>query len=347
MTTDTQKIIEIIDRKWNRLIITDNKQFYRYFRRLWEFLRENPLTNEILLKITNERDLPIVKQLGGNSVSEFDAENIMKGHWTYYDKSVGGEERDIAAFIKMMDKLISTKVRENLNDIRTWSDDMYDMAIFYIDPQNKDKYSCIHHFFSLFLLPILEYVKDDLNSNMMLVSILHKFKQKSEWFEKRIMFDEYKQSTQNGEKILKKYFYKYLFEQGVPFFIEPKSPEGEVDFLIEQSGNERIGGEAKVYNGNNKSGLVHGIETQFLSYLRTHNLSVGYYIIFKVVQKELHLSFNLEQKVNYIDIDNKRIYIIVIDIYCYEKPPSTRNKKKNEKEKPEAKPEILSLEDFS
>ena len=341
MYSDTKKVSAIIQRKWDLLVETDNKQFYRYFRRLWEFIRINQISNEILECLLFNRDMPLQIQLDGMSASTEDSKAIREGRWTYYDKNVGGEERDIAAFIRLMDELSGPRAVKDFNDPsnKTWVDVMYDLAIKYIDPENKDKYRCISLFLSMFLFPILEYIQDKLDTRVFILDALTKFKQKSEWFDKQDMLAIYNDGKTNGEKNLKKFLYEYLFNQGVPFFIEPASPSGEIDFLIEQSGEERIGCEAKVYRGDNKTKLIHGVKVQLMAYLREHNLSVGYMVIFKVSKKELHINLDLERKVNYLDLDGKRIYIFVVDIYKHLKSASVRGGHK-------LKPHIISKADF-
>lgn len=343
MSSETKKVIALIDRKWNKLSTTDNQQFYRYFRRLWEYVRSNPLSNEILERLLFNRDTPLLKQLDGKLASKEDAEALIKGNWTYFDNNVGGEERDIALFTRLMDKVAGPKWVENMNDSKnkTWVDVMYDLAIFYVEPDNKDKYHSISLFFSLFLVPVLEYIKDNLDESVLVLDALNKFKQKSEWFEREVMLSVYTTDTKRGEKKLKKFLYEYLFHQGITFYIEPTSPTGEIDFLLQQSGERKIGCEAKVYNGRNKTNLIHGIEEQLPSYLQDHALTTGYMVIFNVTNSKLLINLDIEQGLNYLDIGSKRIYIVVVDIS--EVIPASKQNKKTDK----PKTQTISKHDFS
>lgn len=343
MSSETKNIIKIIDRKWEKLSSTKNEQFYRHFRRLWEYVRNNPLSNEIIEQILFKRDHPLFIERELKSASDADADALLKGNWTYFDKNVGGEERDIALFIRLMDKIAGPKWVKEINESKkreSWADVMYNIAITYVNPDNKDRYHSISLFLSLFLVPVLEYIKDNLDKNVLVLDVLKKFKQKSEWFNKTEMYKIYDENQGTGEDKLKKYLYEYLFNQDIPFLVEPSSPSGKIDFLLQQSGEDRIGCEAKVYKGNNKPYIIHGIQTQLPTYLQEHNLSVGYMVIFKVSQRKLLINLEIEQGLNYVDIGSKRIFIIVVDVFMT--TPASKKAKADER-----KPLSISKEDFS
>lgn len=301
----TDRTISIIQRKWSKLRETDNQQLYRHFRRLWEFIRSNSICNEILNELVARYQRYDLNQ---------DATNIFNGQWIYFRNSYGGEERDVAASVRLMDMLIE--------DGRT-EDDMRRIAQSYVGVDGQSRQYYLNQFYSLFLSPILEYVQDHLEENILILNSLLKFKHRCEWFDRTEMFRAYEADTGNGERSLKRFLFKYLFDQGISIVVEPSSPSGETDFLTQESC-----GEVKIFHQvSDRTRIIDAIQTQLLTYLNRHNEPVGYMVIFKTNNTNLVFNLDVEQQVYYIDFGAKRIYILVIDISINNTPVSCRRER--------------------
>lgn len=308
---NNKEIIDLvgkIENKFEKLISVDDNFKFRYFLRLWEFLRtRNVFTAEIIESIINDFDLKLKEQVNCESVSNNDADSFFSYGWTYYTIEVGGTERDIAMFIRVMDKISKPS-----SFSKPWIEEILKLVTHYTESSSSDKNENLNRFFHHFLAPILEDVKEKLNQKQFIIHSLVKFKKKYEWFNKEILNETYIQDTKKGELNLKKLLYQHLFENNIEFTIEPTSASGEIDFLIEQIGENRIGCEVKIFK-EDKNTIKNGIRNQLISYLIDHNLSTGYLIVFNLSNNVLRFNLQSHLEQCYIEIENKRIYIITIN----------------------------------
>ena len=93
-------------------------------------------------------------------------------------------------------------------------------------------------FRQLYLEPFYEYVDEHLDDRNFILYCLERYKRTCEWFERDRLFELWNTETQRGEKQLALDLYKYLFEQGVEFHIEPWSASGEADMVATQASDD-------------------------------------------------------------------------------------------------------------
>jgi hypothetical protein len=183
-------------------------------------------------------------------------------------------------------------------------------------------------FNDLFLEPFVFYLINQTNRKVVIIDLIKKYKHRSEWFNKDTLNEIAKTDTQKTEHYLKRDLYRFLFDHGLNLSIEPTSPSGEIDFIAAQKNStNKLLAEGKVYDGvkRNKKYIQDGI-WQLLTYLKDHNENEGYLIIYSISSsKTLSFDFKNEIGANWNCIlQNKRIFIFVIDINIYDKSAQKR-----------------------
>jgi hypothetical protein len=82
-----------------------------------------------------------------------------------------------------------------------------------------------------YLEPFYGYLDEHLDDRNFILYCLERYKRTCEWFERDRLFRIWSAETQRGEKLLALDLYRYLFEQGIEFHIEPWSASGEADMV--------------------------------------------------------------------------------------------------------------------
>jgi hypothetical protein len=103
-------------------------------------------------------------------------------------------------------------------------------------------------FTELFVEPLYEGLDESLDDHRGILSLIHRYKQKVEWFCRTDLFAKVEDDSQHGERLLTAHLYEYLHDQGVSFYIEPESASGRVDLLAAQSGSGRLVADAKIFD---------------------------------------------------------------------------------------------------
>lgn len=177
-----------------------------------------------------------------------------------------------------------------------------------------------------FFVPVQKYIDERIRSIDSFQYLITRFKLKSEWFEKEILFDLYNGDTTRGESNLDRVLRGYLFDQGIDFpFSKPASPSGEVDVLslIER---KPIPLEIKVFDGAGRSQayILQGFRQAF-SYANDYGEPTAYLVIFNVSEHDLLFKLSLPDVPPRLVIGNKTIYIFVINLRPCEDSASRRD----------------------
>lgn len=177
-----------------------------------------------------------------------------------------------------------------------------------------------------YIRPLYNYLDDKLEDDSNLLYLLVKYKQGCEWFRKNSLSLLWSNNTTMGEKLLAYDLYQFLHSHGIKFSIEPSSASGRVDLISEQDTTDKLLVDAKVFNSKKgKSYLLQAINQVYI-YTQDFNESVGYLAIFKTDDTDIRLSLTgCAQSIPYININNKIIYLVIIDIYEH---PATASKRK-------------------
>ena len=175
--------------------------------------------------------------------------------------------------------------------------------------------------------PLFDYIEEQIDDKRMTLALLKKYKHRCEWFRRK----ELKLASEQGETTLVYDLYEYLHDQGLQFHIEPKSASGRADLISAQTGKDRLLADAKIFNpdGSQDSGhIVEGFR-QVYEYAKDFNEPSGYLVIFKTCERDLSIpTQNQESAIPFITHNNKTIFIIIVDIFIYDKTASERGKLK-------------------
>ena len=179
--------------------------------------------------------------------------------------------------------------------------------------------------------PLFDYIDEQLDDRRITLALLRKYKHRCEWFRRDALREACNANTQQGEKTLAYDLYEYLHDQGIQFHIEPQSESGRVDLISAQSGKDRLVADTKVFEPErslDRAYIVKGFR-QVYDYAKDYNEPFGYLIIFKTCEADLSISTpKQESGVPFITLNNKTIFIVVIDICDYPASASKRGKLK-------------------
>lgn len=180
-------------------------------------------------------------------------------------------------------------------------------------------------FFSVFVEPLYEYVDEHLDDQRAILSLLRRYKHKCEWFQRQHL----QQLVKDGERKLALHLYEYLFDQGLEFSIEPKSASGEADLIAAQNSADPLIADAKIFDpvkSKDKSYILRGFK-QIYTYTLDYNEPFGYLVIFSNSSRDLVFpSAAIEQSTPLFTVNNKTIFIVVIDVFDHPSSASKRGK---------------------
>jgi len=203
----------------------------------------------------------------------------------------------------------------------------------------EDLWTCAHQlandgdgmldaFRARYLEPLYEYLDEHLDDRKYILYALIRYKHLCEWFRRDELFRAWEADTKHGEEILALDLYRYLFECGIEFSIEPRSASGEPDLIARQtSEHEPLIADAKVFNpdkSKGKSYIVRGFH-QVHRYASDYNESIGYLVIFNTSPKPIRFVLSeSSQAIPRVVYNHKTIFLLEIDVYPHPDPASKR-----------------------
>ena len=185
----------------------------------------------------------------------------------------------------------------------------------------------ITKFVEVFIEPIIDYLEFHRNDDDLILALMIKYKQRCEWFDSETLIQQTLSvdvnpaiSSSNIEQRLKRDFYRYLFDNGLDFVLEPESPKqkGKADVFTPKLSNEqRLIVEAKVFDGKDRdeNWIREGI-AQAASYAEEWGESIGYLLVYNIAENCL-LEFegaNILSNLWVINSHGKEIRIIDINL---------------------------------
>ena len=176
----------------------------------------------------------------------------------------------------------------------------------------------------LFLSPFYEYVDEQLDDQRAMLTLLTRYKHRSEWFHRRHLW-ELSQTERQGEKLLALDLYSFLYDQGIDFMIEPSSITGEIDLIAAQDTPDPLLLDAKIFDGDSRG--KHYIRkgfAQLYTYTQQYNEPFGYLVIYRTTDRDLRFSLQLSTHIPMVMHNHKTIFLVTIDICPYDKPVSQR-----------------------
>jgi hypothetical protein len=274
--------------------------FYHKVVRFWKFLNQYPtfsgITEDLLLRFPNiEQD--VERAFSGQSVVS------------------GSDEQAAALGCKVIQLLISKGV-EAIHTLTFTSS-----AALHRTSQTQGLYE-------FFVEPLCNYVDEQLDSQSVMLSLLMRYKQRSEWFYREQLFEKCQNldasSVQNIEKRLAGDLYAFLYDEGVDFHLEPSALPGAIDLIAAQDTSDPLLLDVKVFDNQNrnKSYLCKGFY-QVYAYTQQYNEPFGYMVIFNITDRGLRFALKCSGHVPMVLHNNKTLFLLTIDINF---PPTSPSK---------------------
>lgn len=273
--------------------VDTNDSFIFTLTQFWRFFDRQPTFKGII-----EELLAKFPQL------DADVERVFQGEGLF------GETEEEAAALGY--KVLRRLTGENLFDVGF----AYNRASSEHPP--KDAIREIH------LEPFYEYVDEQLDDNKLMLTMLMRYKHRSEWFYQEDLFNASSLSDRS-EKALAIDLYSFLYDQGMDFNIETESVRGKIDLIAAQNTSDPLLLDTKVFD--NESRNKHYIRkgfNQIYTYTQQFNEPFGYLVIYNLSDKDLRFSLKLSGNIPTVIHNHKTIFLIVIDIYPHEKAVSQR-----------------------
>jgi hypothetical protein len=180
----------------------------------------------------------------------------------------------------------------------------------------------------VFLNPFFEYLDEQLDEQKIILSLLIRYKHRSEWFHREQLQNLIKNDSGKAEKLLALNFYSYLYDQGLDFMIEPSSNQGKIDIVATQNTKDPLLADAKIFDPDSSRGkrYIRKAFNQIYTYTQQYNEPFGYLVIFKNTDTDLcFLLSNTSSSVPVVTYNYKSIFFITIDIYENPKYVSQRD----------------------
>ena len=175
--------------------------------------------------------------------------------------------------------------------------------------------------------PLFDYLDEVLDDANVVLVMLSRYKQKVEWYRRVEVGELYASDTGRGEKRIAKHMYEFLFDQGLPFHVEPAAASGRPDVVSLEDSEHPFIGDVKIFDasgGRGSSYLKKGLY-QVYRYCWDYNQPIGHLIIFNVSSKQLRFELpSHPDGVPRFEYNHKTIFITVIDIHEHEGTASTR-----------------------
>jgi len=181
-------------------------------------------------------------------------------------------------------------------------------------------------FLEQFFLPFYEYLDHHIEEYSSVLYVVEKFKLRSQWFERKGLYDLYVADTSRGESALDKELRQFLFDNGIEYpFSTPASSSGRADIVASLHTADPVIVEVKVFDADSRgrSHIRQGFR-QVHDYMGDYNKNVGYLVIFNVSNKDLQFRLNHPEKPLQIHLNNRTIFLVVVDIFHDVQPASER-----------------------
>ena len=190
---------------------------------------------------------------------------------------------------------------------------------------------------NIFISPIIDYLETSQNADDFVLAMMVKYKQRAEWFDRSYLLEVALQKDDDYSKTeerLKQDFYRYLFDQGMDFFVEPFSPsdKSRADVLSAKlEDGRRLVVEAKVHDGKGRKEdwVTSGI-TQAASYAQQWGEPHAYLLVYNICENSLLKFSGARQEYNLWAISALGKEIRIVDININNKLPASQAKQLQE-----------------
>ena len=175
----------------------------------------------------------------------------------------------------------------------------------------------------LFFHPFCDYVDEQLDDQRIMLALLRRYKHRSEWFNREELRN-LAAKTRVAEKCLALDLYRYLYDQGIDFHLEPSSMSGKIDLIAAQNTDDPLLLDAKVLDDKRGKSYIRKAFNQIYDYTQKYNEPFGYLAIYQTTSRELVFSLKLLDRTPVVIYNHKTIFLLTIDVSPWDQPPSER-----------------------
>jgi hypothetical protein len=165
--------------------------------------------------------------------------------------------------------------------------------------------------------PLFEYLDETLDDANIVLALLIRYKHKVEWYRRDEVREIYEKDTARGETNLKEHLFEFLFDQGLPFHVEPTAASGKPDIVSLDGTHHPLIGEVKVFDpdGSRGASYIRKAFSQAYRYAGNYNEPVAYLIVFNVSKKQLRVELPSEPDgVPRFELNHRTIFLVTIDL---------------------------------
>jgi hypothetical protein len=173
--------------------------------------------------------------------------------------------------------------------------------------------------------PLCDYLDEILDDANVVLAMLIRYKQKVEWYRRTEVLGLYEGDTSRGERKVKQHMFEFLFDQGLPFHVEPIAASGEPDVVSLHDSQHHFIGEVKIFDSESRGkSYIKKAFYQTYRYCVDYNEPLAYLIVFNVSKKQLRVEVRSDPDgVPRFEYNHKTIFLVVIDIHEHEGTAST------------------------
>ncbi|SED79488.1 hypothetical protein SAMN02787142_3854 [Burkholderia sp. WP9] len=287
---------------------------------LWQYLKDHPVCSGILAKLDAEA-ASILNLLHGRKTG-LALYNILLNSDT--------DRRQVERTFRIIQHCVFLKLpgADNHHEMHP----ELELGREFLSKENAGRSDLAAEAFYIHVLrPFHDFLDESLDSVASVLSLLVKYKRKTEWFDRKTIHEIITKATgvqpaKDGEasdakkvkafeRDIAAHLYAYLFDQGLDFHIEPSSASGEADLVAKD-----LVLDAKVFdNSSRKTGYIADGFHQVYRYLSDFNQITGYLVVFNDTRQPLE--FKLDESLMgelpfpHIKFDGKTIFVVVIDMH--------------------------------
>lgn len=168
---------------------------------------------------------------------------------------------------------------------------------------------------------LYEWIDEKIDSRNVMMGLLIKYKQRSEWFRRQRLREIAKHGLEKqigGERALAIDLQEYIFDQGVEFTIEPTSASGEPDLILRDTDGSHVIVDPKYIPSGAapsefKRRLASGFH-QVARYCDDYNEPAGYLVVYIEDTKTPRLDLDIVDGFAFISINGKQVYYVPVHI---------------------------------
>jgi len=296
----------MLDQHYKRFLSAHRNFKSLQLRYLWDFLQQSELF------------APLCARLDKNAVNELDL----------FRHQIVDKLQPFSLHESFIDRvrliyLVVGYIATNRNLATT---QMYKIGKIYLAGNTASEEEQFGVFNLLFVDPLIAWFQTNIDKNLVILDQLRKYAYAAEWFNTKSLNNLFEKDSTHGEALLSADLYGYLYEKGVHFQLEPKSPAGRLDYIgAQENARGKILIETKVFGaGRGKEYIIQGFH-QLHTYTRQYNEIRGYLVIYNISPDVLVIKSGTDENgIPFHTSGNVAIYFIVINVWLHEKPASKR-----------------------